>query len=303
VRVGAAWYPLSRGKDAGKLCVRGDVRIRVKLVKSTGSDSRISRAKKIMNPQPAATAAAAAVVAALPPPGPPRSPPRGEANRAAQQQRDPRKGPTQKRTKKKKKKKKRVISYKADYSHVKSKTDCYNEMAYPVAEEVNYARERQHPRHVNEEDDFSVSYHHQPIIGEAAFPVSTHIDLSMDDSAAARSPPSSRGGKERRPRQQQQQQRPAEERSPPLDTSTLMKMYYHGESTLSALPAGRLQLDDLERLQSQLESRDHSGQSAREDPTSILPRLSAQRDMDEASYDAQVERLEREYSRLGGAGI
>ena len=82
-----------------------------------------------------------------------------------------------------------------------------------------------------------------------------------------------------------------------------MKMYYHGESTLSALPAGRLQLDDLERLQSQLESRDHSGQSAREDPTSILPRLSAQRDMDEASYDAQVERLEREYSRLGGAGI
>ena len=280
------------------------MQIRVKLVESTGGDSRISRAKRIVATKPATAARGA-----LSPPGPPSLSPRDKVNPATRQQRKVRAGPTQEpgtkmktKTKKKKKKKKRVISYKADYSHVKSKTDCYNEMAYPVADEVNYARERQHPRHVNEEDDFSASYHQQPVIGESSFPVSTYIDLSMDDSGG-RSARSSRGGGGGGRQQRQQKRPPVQESSPPLDASTLMKMYYHGESTLSALPAGRLQLDDLERLQLQLESRDRSGQSSREDPTSILPRLSAQRDMDQASYYAQVEQLEREYSRLGGAEV
>ena len=164
-------------------------------------------------------------------------------------------------------------------------------MAYPVADEVKYARQRQQQQQRPGRQHYE---NRQPVIGESTFPISARIDLSADFDSGAHYTPSYGDNT----RQQRLQAPQIQERSPPLDTSTLMKMYYHGESTVSGLTEGRLQYADLERLQSQLESRDQLGDSSREDSTSILPRLSAPRDMDQASYDVQVARLEQEYHSL-----
>lgn len=278
-----------------KLCIRGDIQLRVKLVKHARGDSRVSRARRIVSGKPSSTKQVPS------PPGPPRSPQFEKTNNqgdaVAKQVSKPQKDSTKSsmHQKRKKKKKKRIISFKADYSHIKSKTDCYNDIAYPVADEVKYARQKQQQQHPGRQH----YENSQPVIGESTFPLSAHIDLSADFDSGAHYTPSYGEST----RQQLSQEPQIQERPPPLDTSTLMKMYYHGESTLSGLTAGRLQYADLERLQSQLESRDQTGESSREDSTSILPRLSRPRDMDQASYDVQVARLEQEYSQLGGAGV
>jgi hypothetical protein len=113
------------------------------------------------------------------------------------------------------------------------------------------------------------------------------------------------------------------------DMDTLMKMYYHGEDTMTKLPTGRLGLNDLMDLQRELESRDggggggggggsgsHNGNGQRSSPlrdvgrggggeeNSVLPHvlphtLDGQEDDD--TYEKNVRALEREYQRLGGA--
>ena len=241
VSVGAAWYPLSRGKDVGKLCVRGDVQIRVKLVKHASNDSRVARARRIMSAKPtlAPKVSSASPRRALARNESNSSPERGQQRSLANQKPKNKKGPTQKIKVKPIGKKKRIISYKVDYSHVKSRTDCYNEMAYPVAEEVAYTRQKQQQQQQRQQQKQKQEHIYQPVISESSFPISTQIDLTMDNSGA-RSLPSSREGRRSSSENSRRRGGPPStgDRSPPLDTSTLMKIYNHGGSTLSALPAG-----------------------------------------------------------------
>jgi hypothetical protein len=90
---------------------------------------------------------------------------------------------------------------------------------------------------------------------------------------------------------------------PQHNTDTLMKMYYHGEQTMTTLPDGRLGLNDLMELQHALESRDGGEQHLDDDMTvlpHVMPHTLDDQD-DDATYERNVRALEKEYQRLGGA--
>lgn len=302
VKVGEAWYPLSRGQNAGKLCVRGVVQLRVKLVTHRKDDTRIARPKRISAGRSVPETDHQTKVSSTMHHASAGSP--GNKNTQGVKSNNNNKKKKSIARSKKKKAKKRVISYKVDYSHVKSKTDCHNEMAYGLPDEAAYPRHNRGQlryNQANHEDVFN-----ETLIGESSFPISTNIDLSSDSVNSKRHMMSGHGG-HRENRNSTKSVKKAgnrtQERSAPLDASTLLKMYYHGESTVARLPGGRLQLDDLERLQDQLEIRDRSGQNHHDDSSTVVPTFSAELEMDDESYGTQIKRLENEYYQLGGAGV
>jgi hypothetical protein len=302
--------------------VRGQLRMRIKLVQhDTKVDRGIARPRRLARSNGTKTSRVGGVSTTTSPPATSQhsshvavssNAPVQMAGKSARKTRQRKRPPT-----------KKIVHHKVDYSHVKSKTDSHHDRTAAQSEHLS-----RHEQLQEAQREYRRDRHRPDIISESAFPVVTHsIDLS--DSVINES---MRGG-----RRDDVESSYYDDRSGYLDDQdewqgydgelqrkenvgvgrhdmeTLMKLYYQGgdDTAMATLPEGRLGLNDLMKLQSELESRDgfHDGKSssfaaaARGGGTvlpHVLPQTLNDQDDDE-TYEQNVRALEREYQRLGGA--
>ena len=200
VASGAKWYDLGRHAEYGKSTVRGQLRLRIKLVQhNVKEDKCIARARRLgtkMSKTTKTTATAShsgpAVVESTARPTGPAAVAAAAAAAAAKQ---PRKRKTTSN-----KKQNKVIHHKLDWSHVKSKTDSHHEGGAGM----DQAHLSRHEQLRMAQQQFRRQQHQQQaspkqnknnrgnrgnrggggdiVIGESSFPVTHNIDLSMEES-------------------------------------------------------------------------------------------------------------------------
>jgi hypothetical protein len=312
LKSGAKWHDLGRHSEYGKSTVRGQICLRMKLVKhNVKEDKGIARARRLGTFKKEKTTPLAV---------------KKTINTTVKEAPSP--TSTRSRNQKRNKKKKKIIHHKLDWSHVKSKTDSYHETGVGMDQE-HLSR---HEQLRMAQKEYRLQQHrNQNVIDEASFPVTHSIDLSMEDHQDDYydndnhyyDDDDAYYGNDQRGFHQGRYENEEIYRDDDIqqhDKDTLMKMYYHGEQTLTKLPNGRLGFEDLMELQSALESRDGSGGSRNvtnqnnsplrdnvrdgKDEMTVLPHVlphTLDFQDDDDTYEQNVRALEREYQRLGGA--